>query len=364
MADENTPLIAVVQTRPHRDRYTHHTLRYICTLALSAILFFGIAAVVLVFAFVPLDDSKEAAHSQSAYLPWAALDVPKAWPRSAGIEYKDLQNILITTPDAKKAREWSKYYTSGPHLAGKNLSQAIWTKEKWQEFGVENTLIVDYDIYVNYPKGHRLALLEKNSTSKGEDEDANAETSSAWKIKYEASLEEDVLEEDGTSGLKDRIPTFHGYSASGNVTAPYVYVNYGTYKDFEELLAANVSLSGKIALIKYGGVFRGLKVKRAQELGMVGAVIYTDPGDDGEVTEYNGNKTYPEGPAREPSSVQRGSTQFLSKSSPFLQSSSDADCQVSLPVILQRPATLRNPAPLASPSTTLSPRFHRSPSPT
>jgi N-acetylated-alpha-linked acidic dipeptidase len=123
-----------------------------------------------------------------------------------------------------------------------------------------------------------------------------------------------VLKEDATSQLAERIPIFHGYSASGNVTAPYVFVNYGTYKDFEELQAANVSLEGKIALAKYGGVFRGLKVKRAQELGMVGVVMYTDPGDDGEVTEKNGNATYPDGPAREPSSVQRGSVQFLSTS--------------------------------------------------
>ena len=151
------------------------------------------------------------------------------------------------------------------------------------------------------------ALLEGNDTEK---QTTEQET---WKVKFEARLEEDVLEEDPTSGLPDRIPTFHGYSASGNVTAPYVYVNYGSYEDFEELRARNVSLTGKIALIRYGNVFRGLKVKRAQEMGMVGAVIYTDPGDDGEITAANGYKTYPDGPARHPSSVQRGSCQFLSK---------------------------------------------------
>jgi N-acetylated-alpha-linked acidic dipeptidase len=311
MADERTPLIAVVQTRPHRDRYPHHTLRYICTLLLSAVLFLGIGAVILIFTFVPLDNRDESLQHWSNYLPAAAHNIPQSWPKSMGLEYTDLQKILLKTPKPEKAREWSRYYTSGPHLAGKNLSQAIWTKELWKSFGVENTLIVDYDIYVNYPKGHRLALLERNTTSVI-DEDIEAEKKS-WAVKFEASLEEDVLKGDGTSGLKDRIPTFHGYSASGNVTAPYVFVNYGTYQDYEDLLAKNVSLEGKIALIKYGYVFRGLKVKRAQELGMVGAIIYSDPGDDGEVTEKNGYKTYPDGPAREPSSVQRGSCQFLSR---------------------------------------------------
>ena len=70
----------------------------------------------------------------------------------------------------------------------------------------------------------------------------------------------------------------------------------------------------KIALAKYGVIFRGLKVKRAQELGMVGVVMYSDPQEDGEVTEENGYKTYPDGPARNPSSVQRGSTQYISTS--------------------------------------------------
>lgn len=313
MADERTPLIQVVQIRPAVPRYPHHRLRRACNLILATVPLLVLAAFLLcLFLPGPLALDGDDGAEWSAYLPWAGAGIHKAWPQTAGVTYEELQDILLSTPNATKAREWSKYYTSGPHLAGKNLSQAIWTKEKWQEFGVSNSLIVDYDVYVNYPIGHRLALLEKNKKSKRE-ESVEALSKETWTVKYEASLEEDVLEEDGTSGLSDRIPTFHGYSASGNVTAPYVYVNYGTYKDFEELVAANVSLAGKIALIKYGGIFRGLKIKRAQELGMVGAVLYSDPGDDGDVTKQNGNSTYPKGPAREPSSVQRGSVEFLSE---------------------------------------------------
>jgi N-acetylated-alpha-linked acidic dipeptidase len=179
--------------------------------------------------------------------------------------------------------------------------QAEWTRDRWNEWGIKSD-IVAYDTYINYPLGHRLALLEKSKSDGVE----------AWKVAFEATLEEDVLDEDSTSSLEDRIPTFHGYSASGNVTAPFVYVNYGTYQDFEDLVKANISLAGNIALARYGGIFRGLKVKRAQELGMVGVVLFTDPGDDGEVTDENGYDTYPNGPARNPSSVQRGSVQFLS----------------------------------------------------
>lgn len=299
MASERTPLIQTVVVAPARARYPHSTLRRFCSLALFSTLIIVVICFLVPFAVLPRGHD-----SPSSYLPWVRPYPSKAWPESEGISYKDLQEVLLTTPKESKAREWSEYYTSGSHLAGKNLSQAIWTQELWEKFGVKSS-IVAYDVYINYPVGHRLALLKhKDRKSHVSETD--------YKVEYECSLEEDVLAEDETTGLDDRIPTFHGYSANGNVTAPYVYVNFGTFQDFEDLVAANISLEGKIALAKYGGIFRGLKVKRAQELGMVGVVLYSDPQEDGEITEENGYKTYPDGPARNPSSVQRGSTQYIS----------------------------------------------------
>ena len=310
--DERTPLITTVRIAPQRRRYPHDTLRRFCTVSLTT----TFIVIVILFCF------PAGFGNLSAYLPWKSPYPHQNWPQSSGIEYKDLQKILLKTPDAKKTKEWSDYYTAGPHLAGKNLSQAIWTQERWQEFGIEDSTLVSYDVFLNYPIGHRLALLEKSGKSK---RDADTEVEKGWKVKFEASLTEDVLDKDPTSGLDDRIPTFHGYSANGNVTAGYVYCNYGTYWDYEELLKAGVVLEGKIALTRYGGNFRGLKVKRAQELGMVGVVIYSDPGDDGNMTEANGYKTYPAGPARNPSSVQRGSVDYLSKSPSWILNCNHTD---------------------------------------
>lgn len=45
---------------------------------------------------------------------------------------------------------------------------------------------------------------------------------------------------------------------------------------------------------------------------MIGCIIFTDPIDDGNVIEENGYAAYPDGPARNPSSVQRGSVDDLS----------------------------------------------------
>jgi N-acetylated-alpha-linked acidic dipeptidase len=134
--------------------------------------------------------------------------------------------------------------------------------------------------------------------------------------------------------MRDEVPTFHGLSVSGNVTGKIVFAGmcdkrsdirglslthpfftgYGSKRDFEALEARGFDLRKEptIVLVKYGKVFRGLKVKAAQEAGAIGCLIYSDPGDDGEKTIKNGYKPYPEGPARQPSSVQRGSVQFLS----------------------------------------------------
>lgn len=292
MSQDSTPVLLVPVTA-QRQQPSRGKLHQTCKAILGLVAFVSVALFLTPNSVLPRDSD-----SIWSYLPDAYRLPHGAWPAGYGLPYEQLQAILLSTPSAEKSREWSEYYTAGPHLAGQNLSQALWTRERWQEFGVEDTVIEAYETYLNYPADHRLALLKK--------------TGDETEVTFEATLEEDVLEEDPTTGLADRVPVFHGYSANGNVTAPFVYVNFGTHEDYEDLVKANVDLEGKIAIAKYGRNFRGLKVQRAQELGMVGVIMYDDPQQDGEITEGNGYKPYPEGPARNPSAVQRGSTQFLS----------------------------------------------------
>lgn len=304
---EQTPLIHTVIVHPSRQRYPHSYVRRFCTAALTLTLL-----VIAVLFIVParwLPGNPSEVEWIPAWAPSRSFRPTHAWSQTHNFDHDDLKKILLETPKEKKAREWSKYYTSGPHLAGANRTLAEWTAQKWEEFGVKSS-INTYDVWLNYPSTHRLALLEASSNEVLHDTTA-FENGSDYEVKYECSLEEDVLPEDPTSGLEDRIPTFHGYGANGNVTGRYVFANHGTFEDFEDLLKANITLKGNLALVKYGGNFRGLKVKRAEELGMIGVVMYSDPGVDGEVTEENGHKPYPEGPARQPSSVQRGSVQFI-----------------------------------------------------
>lgn len=236
------------------------------------------------------------------------------------------------------ARNWSYQYTQEQHLLGQNPGLVDWTKQKFHEFGLADTKVETYHVYLNTPKAHALNLLDKKG-----------------KVKYSAPLEEDSLEEDPTT-QNNTVPTFHGYSASGNVTASYFYANYGRKQDFDALKNLGVDMRGKIAIVRYGEIYRGLKVKFAQESGALGVVMYSDPGDDGEFIPQNGYETYPNGPARNPSSVQRGSVMYLSylpgdPTTPGYASTNNApriDPHGTIPKIPSLPISYREVLPILS----------------
>ena len=122
--------------------------------------------------------------------------------------------------------------------------------------------------------------------------------------KFVARIDEPVLKEDATSGQKtEQLPTYNSYSGDGDVTAPLVYVNYGTPADYDELDKRGISVRGAIVIARYGGSWRGIKPKVAYEHGAVGCLIYSDPKDDG----YAQGEVYPIGPWRPKDGVQRGS---------------------------------------------------------
>lgn len=259
--NEQTPLLTTVHVVPWQPRYRHSTLRRFFTIALSTTLIVAVVLFLIPINWLPHHDWDDGWGKGTQKPSWSSPYPHKPWPASEGIPFDELQDILLSTPDESKTREWSKYYASGPHLAGKNLTQALWTRDRWQEFGIADSSIATYDVYINYPVDHRLTLLESTS-----EDSQDKGVGSKHELRYECRLEEDVLDEDPTTGLDNRIPTFHGYSASGDEVAQYVYVNFGTFWDYEDLVKANISLKGKIAIAKYGRGFRGLKIKRAQEL--------------------------------------------------------------------------------------------------
>lgn len=190
-----------------------------------------------------------------------------------------------------KCEEHLKKYTSRSHLAGDSGS-LDYTVEQFSSLGFSPSL-TKYYTWLNEPLFTEVSLWQNDV------------------LAFNASMIEDALDDDPTSGNTDSIMGFHGYSANGTVQASYVYCNYGTIDDYEQLKQNKIGLEGKIHIIRYSAIFRGLKVKNAEEHGAVGVILYTDSFDDGLFTEANGYKAYPEGPARHESSIQRGSVVYF-----------------------------------------------------
>ncbi|CCE65190.1 hypothetical protein TPHA_0K00560 [Tetrapisispora phaffii CBS 4417] len=128
---------------------------------------------------------------------------------------------------------------------------------------------------------------------------------------FEPTLKEDILQGDPTDHKKGFNKGYHDYSKSGTVKENYVYVNYGTLEDYNYLLENDVAIENKIHIIRSGEIFRGIQLKNAALFGASGALTYTDPYDDGCVTNNNGFKSFPRGPARPLSSIERGSVSYL-----------------------------------------------------
>lgn len=296
--------------------------------------FIALLAVLGGFALYHLVQSDQSDIDPATLAYWSAVSSGKASTGSCHgtqtgykgkhgwITPKQAENIFVKVPTNDSAAAASKRYTAHAHPAGNgwDFVTAQQVKNDWErELGI-STSGVDESIYDAGTSESRDLLRTTQGKPKVWVDTfyplLNSPVASSVTLHsdppFHAKLREATLEGDPDSELADEVRVFHGLSISGDVQGKYVYAGYGLKSDFELLQSKGVDFTGTIALVKYGHNFRGLKVKAAQEAGAIGCIIFTDPGDDGEITEANGYKPYPEGIARVPSSVQRGSVQFLS----------------------------------------------------
>jgi N-acetylated-alpha-linked acidic dipeptidase len=192
-------------------------------------------------------------------------------------------------PAPKSAREHLRRLTIEPHIAGtkEDYATAIYVRDQLRSYGL-NAELKEYDVWLNYPNTNPVVEL-------------------ITKRRLRLPVTEAIVPGDPTSSNPKITPLFNGYSASGDVTAPLVYANYGLPGDYEELKKVGVDVKGKIVIVRYGNSFRGVKAKVAQDNGAIGCIIYSDPADDG----YMQGDVYPKGPWRPVASGQRGSVQYL-----------------------------------------------------
>ncbi|KAJ6539630.1 hypothetical protein B0H19DRAFT_1179879 [Mycena capillaripes] len=244
-----------------------------------------------------------------------------------GVWGKQAEKLFLSVPDEESAIAASRLFATKPHLAGSEddlRTAKDWLNILQSEWGIEAPEVEPIfdagsaesqhatnsipktkmpkawiDVYypvMNTPLDRSLQVLDKDG-----------------EVIWEADLEEVADDTDPEAGeYYKAVPAFHGLSAAGDVQGKLVYANYGMKEDYDALLEKGVNLTGAIVICRYGEIFRGLKIKGAQELGAAGVLIYSDLRDDGAITEANGHLAYPHGPARNVNSVQRGSVQFLS----------------------------------------------------
>ncbi len=188
-------------------------------------------------------------------------------------------------PEPSRMREAMRRLAARPHHLGSPYGKdnAEWLRAQFESYGWD-AKIERFDVLFPTPRVRVLELVAPT--------------------RFRARLEEPILKEDPTTDQRaEQLPTYNAYSGDGDVTAPLVYVNYGVPADYEQLERRGISVKGAIVIARYGGSWRGIKPKVAYEHGAVGALIYSDPRDDG----YAAGETYPNGPYRPKDGVQRGS---------------------------------------------------------
>ena len=201
---------------------------------------------------------------------------------------QETETTFIDLVSIESCRNNLRRLTEEPHLAGteNSLKVANFLKEQYESYGLQ-VKIYEYQVYLPHP----LEILVK-LVSPVEYVAANKETGWQW---------------DKDSFRTDIVPGYNAYSPDGDVTAELVYVNKGLPQDYQTLRNLGITVEGKICIARYGGSYRGVKVKLAGEHGAVGLILYSDPADDG----YMRGDVYPRGPWRSADAIQRGTVKYI-----------------------------------------------------
>ena len=187
--------------------------------------------------------------------------------------------------NGREMDEWMRRMSAEPHHVGSAASRenAEFMAGLFESWGYD-TEIAEYQILLPTPRTREIELVAPES--------------------FTAGLREDTLPEDPSTAVRETLlAPYNAFSTDGEVEAELVFVNYGIPEDYEILERYGIDVTGKIVIAKYGRSWRGIKPKLAGEKGAIGAIIYSDPADDG----YGAGDVYPKGPFKNDSGVQRGS---------------------------------------------------------
>jgi N-acetylated-alpha-linked acidic dipeptidase len=203
-----------------------------------------------------------------------------------------IEQEFLAIPSAKLAGEHLKTLTAAPHIAAspEDYATAEYVASKFKAAQLE-TSIIPYKVWLNIPKEVKITATAPDGS-----------------VLMTGPSPEHVTADPYQNDPRI-VTAYNSSSPSCDLTAEVVYANYGTPEDFKKLAEMHIDIKGKIVLVRYGHNFRGVKVYLAQLGGAAGVIIYSDPADDG----FTKGKSYPDGPYRPATGVQRGSVQYIFK---------------------------------------------------
>ena len=193
---------------------------------------------------------------------------------------------FLELPRSESFREHLRTITENPHPAGSAAQARVgeYIGQAMERAGLDVTSH-PYDVY----------LPELTD---------DVEVHIVTPVAMQLSNREPALDEDRFSTHPDLLNGWNAFSGSGDVTGEVVYANYGRREDYRALDSMGISLTGKVVIARYGGNFRGYKVKFAEERGAAGVIMFNDPGT-------SDMAAYPEGPMMNGQTIQRGSVLTL-----------------------------------------------------
>ena len=131
--------------------------------------------------------------------------------------------------------------TKRPHMAGSDGGAAVaaYLKQTLEDAGLD-VHVSEYRAYLSLPREVSVDLVTP--------------------VREALSVTEPGSDLDPDTRHAELGPGFVAYSASGDQTAPVVYVNYGLPVDYAQLTARGIDVRGKIAIARYGRSHRAVKL--------------------------------------------------------------------------------------------------------
>jgi len=224
---------------------------------------------------------------KAAIVPVLALVALGSSAQSRLTPAREIEQRFLDGVSTESISTIHRQVTEHPHIAGSSRSMAVAdrVRRELDAAGLQ-TEVRDYLVHLSTPRSVKVDIMPPGAEP--------------------LNVRELASTGDPDTAHPELGPAFVAYSASGTVTAPVVYLNYGLPPDYARLAAAGIDVRGKIAIARYARSHRAVKLHTAEQAGAAGIIIYSDPADDG----FARGLTWPDGPWRADFQSQSGNGKY------------------------------------------------------